>query len=181
MDSKPIAIIIAVVITIGAMGSVIVTSTNILSGTSSSTDLLLKTTDVISISPNHLEANIQITNQGQTTLDNVKAYLEIDGIYRYNITTTDNINPYETLIISGSAKGPIPKSTVGGSTSEESAQFAKYGIGLLPPVNTIADNTAVYSANGIWGVYSGENVILRIKATTTAGDYIEKIWKITVK
>lgn len=174
MDSKPIAIIIAIVITIGAMGAVIVTSTNILSGTSGSTELLPKTVEVFSIDPDHLEVNVQMTNQGQATINGAVVRLEVsDGTktYSYPLTTnvgtsadTNAIEPYKTLTISGSAKADI-------LTGVKEITTVAYSSGL-------ADITG---AAPTWTVYPGNSVLLRINANTTSGDTLFKLHEVTVK
>ena len=153
MDSKPIAIIIAIVVTVGAMGAVAVSAGNIFAGTSTSTDLLPKTTQMFSIDSDHMEANIQFTNQGTGTLTGIVGSIEIDGLYNQTLTSrTATVEPYQTLVLTGSVK------------SDETTN-----IGTRTP------------SGDQWDVYPGESVLLRISVKTTSGDTIEKLHEITVR
>ena len=102
MDSKPIAIIIAIVVTIGMMGGVAVFSSNIISGTSTSNDLTPKTLEVIQIKPGQLVANIQLTNQGTGTLKNINGTITIGGNDYDLINETPIVEPFKTIVLSGS-------------------------------------------------------------------------------
>ncbi len=154
MDSKPIAIIIGIVITVGAMGSVALYATNIFAGTSTVTDLLPKTVEILSIDKDHLEANIQFTNQGTGTLQNIIGVVEVNGITNHTlIVRTPTVEPYKTLGLSGAIKSDTGK--------------------------RIDDNTASIASD--WDVYPGQSVLLRVIAQTTSGDRIEKLHEITVR
>ncbi len=179
MDSKPIAIIIAIVVTVGAMGTAAVLAGNILSGTSTATDLLPKTVEMHSINSDHLEANIQFTNQGSGTLEKIDAWVEIDyadgsatAYHRLDVQT-DTVEPYKTLVISGSVKDE--KVNAADDNGGVATKRVAYGV-----VNTVIPEDASH-ADGYWDVYPGESILLRVIASTTSGDNIEKLHKITVK
>ncbi len=162
MDSKPIAIILGIVITVGAMGAATVYAGNIFSGTSTSTDLIPKTVEIFSIDKDHLEANVQLTNQGTGTLQNIRGQVEVNGLTNHTLTVkTSSVGPYKTLVLSG----PIRDIESAGAT----------GKGTLIGTATSQDQASQ------WDMYPGQSVLLRITAETTSGDSIEKLHEITVR
>lgn len=164
MDSKPLAILLAIIITFGAMGVIVVFGGNTLTGTSTNTELLPSVLKVISIEGDRLEVNAQIKNQGSSTIDFVIATLEIDGKYGYTLGSNSYVSPFDTLIISGSAQGPAAL------------------INLLPEYDGIGvANVDAKVVTGIWDIYSGDKVLLRIAGQTTSGDVFERIYDITVQ
>lgn len=164
MDSKPIAIIIGVVITIGVMGVIIIFGGNALIGASTNTELSPKSLDVISIAKDSLAVNVLLINRGSSTIDNVSAVLEIDGKYDYPLKSNDNVSPHGTLVITGNIQGPATLTNL---------LSAYNGIGVAD-----ADAKIV---TGIWDIYAGDEVLLHLEGETTSGDIFEKIYEITVK
>ena len=78
MDSKPIAIIIDIIATVGAMSGATLFATNIFAGTTTATDLLPKTVEVFYVDKEHLEGNISFTNQRSGTLKGIEGVIKID-------------------------------------------------------------------------------------------------------
>ena len=72
MDSKGIAVILAIVTTVGSMGIVAIYGGNSIAGSMSSTNIIPKDMQVIYVGGNNpSQASIELTNQGSTTLKNV--------------------------------------------------------------------------------------------------------------
>ena len=158
MDSKPVAIIIAIVATVGAMSGAALFATNIFAGTSTAADLLPKTVEVLYVSNTHLEGNIAFTNQGSGTLKSIDGIIVIDGA-EYKLTNVQSqVPPYKTLGLRGSIN------------SGENCRQAH--------APTLANFT---SCGEQFTVYPGDSVLLRISVSTTNGDVFEKLYPITVK
>lgn len=157
MDSKPIAIIIAIVATVGAMSGATLFATNIFAGTTTATDLLPKTVEVLYVDQTHLEGNIAFTNQGSGTLKGVEGIIKIDDTEYKLQNVQDEIPPYKTLGLRGAIK-----------SGEECRAVT-------------AQPQAFTKCNSTFTIYPGESVLLRILANTTNGDTIEKLYPITVK
>lgn len=155
MDSKPLAIILAIVITFGAMGVIVVYGGNVLSGTSTNTELLPKTLEVLSVDEDYLRANILFTNQGSNTIRSIDAVLEVENLYNYTLSANGDIEPHKTVVITGNIQDGVKPNFVNlnGDPFED-------------------DN---------WSIFPGDKVLLRVSATTTSGDYIEKIYTIIVQ
>lgn len=157
MDSKPIAIIIDIVATVGAMSGATLFATNIFAGTTTATDLLPKTVEVFYVNKEHLEGNISFTNQGSGTLKGVEGVIKIDDTEYQLQNVQEEIPPYKTLGLRGSIFSGENCRT----TTTPGSQFSSCGKSFT--------------------IYPGESVLLRILANTTNGDTIEKLYPITVK
>lgn len=160
MDSKPLAILIAIIITFGAMGVIAVFGGNLFSGTASNIELTPKSIEVIALNEDHLEVSILMTNQGTSTIHNVNATMEVKN-YMYQLSSNpNNVESYKTLSLSGSLKDELhtAKSVIGDT--------------VYPYVNNLPDS---------WNIYPGDDVWLHIHAESTSGDVIKKLYKITVK
>ena len=185
MDSKPIAIILGIVITVGAMGSVGLYASNILTGTATSTDLIPKTTELVQINKDTLEANIQFTNQGSDTLTRITGTMEIDGNVNFLDVRNDVVEPYERVWLSGTveSKHAITKasyitatdgvicSTFDGLTASSQVLDAGQTGTKEPCVLSSAD----------WAIYPGQSVLIRLNMDTASGDQIEKLIEVTVR
>ena len=185
MDSKPIAIIIGIVITVGAMGSVGLYASNILTGTSTSTDIIPKTTELIQIDKDTLEANIQFTNSGTDTLIKLTGTMEFDGAVNFLDVRNPIVEPYERVWLSGTveSKHAITKATAINSIGEPCSDFdgvtgtpqdldSGQSLATTEPCSTPADG---------WDIYPGESVLIRLNMDTASGDQIEKLIEVVVR
>ena len=185
MDSKPIAIIIGIVITVGAMGSVGLYATNILTGTSTSTDIIPKTVELISIDKDHLEANIQFTNQGTDTLTRITATMEFEGNINNLVVKTPIVQPYERIWMSGSIDAA--EATTRDNAFDDVIDVDGNAISIH--CSTIDATTTPASVDSCvhtvladqWEIYPGESVLLRLNLVTASDDQIEKLIEVTVK
>lgn len=159
MDSKPVAIIIAIVATVGAMSGAALFATNIFAGTSTAADLLPKTVEVLYVNNTHLEGNIAFINQGSGTLKSIDGTIAIDDT-EYKLTNVQSqVPPYKTLGLRGSIN------------SGENCR----------PAQTVAPPANFTSCGQQFTVYPGDSVLLRISVSTTNGDVFEKLYPVTVK
>ena len=103
MDSKPIAIVMSIVITVGALGAVAVFGGDALTGAMSTTSMTPKTMQVLYVgTAQSAEANLVVTNQGSSSLESgAFAVLKHGGQVIGNLTSTGAVEPYGTATFSG--------------------------------------------------------------------------------
>ena len=103
MDSKPIAIVMSIVITVGALGAVAVFGSDALTGAMSTTSMTPKTMQILYVGAGQdAVANLVMTNQGSSSLE-ANAYVVIthDGQEIGNLTSDAAAAPYGTITFGG--------------------------------------------------------------------------------
>ena len=103
MDSKPIAIVMSIVITVGALGAVAVFGSDALTGAMSTTSMTPKTMQILYVGAGQdAVANLVMTNQGSSSLE-AGAYVVVthDGLAIGNLTSTAAAAPYGTITFGG--------------------------------------------------------------------------------
>ncbi len=103
MDSKPIAIVMSLVLTVGALGAVAVFAGDTLTGAMSATSMTPKTMQVIYVGAGSgAEANLVISNQGSGALAGGSyALLRNAGAAIGNLSHADGVAPYGTATYTG--------------------------------------------------------------------------------
>ena len=194
MDSKPIAIILGIVITVGAMGSVGLYASNILTGTATSTDIIPKTLELVQTDSGTLEANIQFTNQGTDTLTYITGAMEIGDAVNPLEVRSKIVEPYERVWLSGTvlatasyakdtAYQNIPSDTVDIRThcdvTEADLKKSSFTFDdvTFPTVVACVDIAPASE----WKIYPGQEVLVRLNMNTASGDQIEKLVPVIVR
>ena len=114
MDSKPIAIVMSIVITVGALGAVAVFGGDALTGAMSTTSMTPKTMQVLYVGAGQsAEANLVVTNQGSSSLEGgAFAVLRHDGQAIGNLTSSGAVEPYGTATFSGTLNDTLGSAKV---------------------------------------------------------------------
>ena len=191
MDSKPIAIIIGIVITVGAMGSVGLYASNILTGTSTSTDIIPKTLELVQIDSDTLEANVQFTNQGTDTLIYITGTMEINDVVNNLVVRSKIVEPYERVWLSGTveASEAQTKATALDDVESDTANLRVFcdvteqnlkDEGFSFDDVTFVTPTTCASGDD-WTIYPGQEVLVRLNMNTASGDQIEKLVPVIVR
>ncbi len=104
MDSKPIAIVMSIVITVGALGAVAVFGSDALTGAMSTTSMTPKTMQILYVGAGQVAvANLVMTNQGSSSLEaGASVALMHDGHAIGNLTSSVPAAPYGTITFGGS-------------------------------------------------------------------------------
>lgn len=103
MDSKPIAIVMSIVITVGALGAVAVFGSDALTGAMSTTSMTPKTMQILYVGVGQdAVANLVMTNQGSSSLEaGASVLLTHDGLEIGNLTSKAAAAPYGTITFGG--------------------------------------------------------------------------------
>lgn len=104
MDSKPIAIVMSIVITVGALGAVAVFGSDALTGAMSTTSMTPKAMQILYVGAGQdAVANLVMTNQGSSSLEGgAHVVLRHGGALVGNLTSAGAVEPYGTATFGGS-------------------------------------------------------------------------------
>lgn len=104
MDSKPIAIVMSIVITVGALGAVAVFGSDALTGAMSTTSMTPKTMQILYVGAGQdAVANLVMTNQGSSSLEaGARVVLTHGGHVVGSLASGGAVEPYGTATFSGS-------------------------------------------------------------------------------
>ena len=135
MDSKPIAIVMSIVITVGALGAVAVFGSDALTGAMSTTSMTPKTMQILYVGAGQdAVANLVMTNQGSSSL---KAGAHVVLRHGGHVVGT---------LASGSAVEPYGTATFSGSLNDTTGPHANATTNVYPGSEVIAEFNAVTTA-----------------------------------
>ncbi len=132
MDSKPIAIVMSIVITVGALGAVAVFGSDALTGAMSTTSMTPKTMQILYVGTGQdAVANLVMTNQGSSSLkDGALVVLRHEGAVVGRLASPAAVEPYGTATFGGSlndTNGPAANTTTKVYPGDEVvAEFSAY-------------------------------------------------------
>lgn len=109
MDSKPIAIVMSIVITIGALGAVAVFAGDALTGAMSTTSMTPKAMQILYVGASESAvANLVMTNQGSSSIEG-GAYVVVShaGHKIGSLTSAGAVEPYGTVTFGGTLNDTV--------------------------------------------------------------------------
>lgn len=136
MDSKPIAIVMSIVITVGALGAVAVFGSDALTGAMSTTSMTPKTMQILYVGTGQdAVANLVMTNQGSSSLKGGSfVVLKHGGVTVGNLSNPDTVEPYGTA-------------TFGGSLNDTTGSAASMSTKVYPGNEVVAEFSARTTAD----------------------------------